>query len=148
MKKQALLVVAGSMLAFASCQQEAGMDSAAMQATIDSTVNARVEEIRLQMMASNDSMINALAQWKADSMIAAMKGGTVKTTKPTTTAKPKPSLNNTPSTGSNTSTPSNPKDDRFNGGSSNTTKKDARFDKNAADQQKANDANKKADRFK
>jgi hypothetical protein len=110
MKKQALLVVAGSMLAFASCQQEAGMDSAAMQATIDSTVNARVEEIRLQMMASNDSMINALAQWKADSMIAAMKGGTVKTTKPAPkpVAKPKPNVNDVKQEEAGTTKPNTP----------------------------------------
>jgi hypothetical protein len=113
MKKQALLVVAGSMLAFASCQQEGGMDSAAMQATIDSTVNARVEEIRLEMMASNDSMINALAQWKADSMIAAMKGGTVKTTKPSTKPAPKPTARPNlgsdvkPEPASSSSTPTN-----------------------------------------
>ena len=84
MKKQLLLLTAGGMLALASCKNEAPATAAGpSDMQIDSTVNARVEEMRTQLMAQNDSLINALAQWKADSMIAAMKG----TPAP---AKPKP----------------------------------------------------------
>lgn len=101
MKKQTLLLMAGGLMALASCNNNAGEATGASQAQVDSMVNARVEEIRTQMMASNDSLINAMAAMKADSIIAAMKntGGTItKTTKtvikpaakpePTTTTKP------------------------------------------------------------
>lgn len=74
MKKQVLLFMAGGALAFASCNQAA--DNNMSEAQIDSTVNARVEEIRAEMMAHNDSLINMMAQERADSIIAAMKGGT------------------------------------------------------------------------
>jgi len=84
MKKRSFLVLAGGLLAFAACNNPAA-DTGASQTQIDSMVNARVEEIRAQMTASNDSMINALAQIKADSMIAAMKPGTSVTTSTTTT---------------------------------------------------------------
>lgn len=100
MKKQTLLLMAGGLMALASCNNNAGEATGASQAQIDSMVNARVEEIRTQMMASNDSLINAMAAMKADSIIAAMKntGGTItKTTKtvikPT---KPTPPTNVTP----------------------------------------------------
>jgi hypothetical protein len=86
MKKQVLLFMAGGVLAFASCNQptETGMSDE----QIDSTVNARVEEIRAEMMAQNDSMINVLAMERADSIIAAMKGtGSKSTGKKTTTTK-------------------------------------------------------------
>lgn len=90
MKKTSLLLATAVVLALASCQPEA--NSSMTDAQIDSLVNARVEEIRMQMMASNDSMIMALAQTRADSIIAAMKGGgsvtTKKTTTTTTTVKP------------------------------------------------------------
>lgn len=87
MKKQTLLLLAGGMLALASCQNEAPAVSAGpSEAQIDSMVNARVEAIRGELMLQNDSLINALAQWKADSMIAAMKGGA----KPAASAKPAP----------------------------------------------------------
>jgi hypothetical protein len=85
MKKQTLLLLAGGMLAFASCQNEPAA-SGPSEAQIDSMVNARVEAIRSELMIQNDSLINALAQWKADSMIAAMKGGS----KPSASAKPAP----------------------------------------------------------
>jgi hypothetical protein len=74
MKKQLLLLTAGGMLALASCKNEAPATAGPSDMQIDSMVNARVEEMRTQLMAENDSLINALAQWKADSMIAAMKG--------------------------------------------------------------------------
>jgi hypothetical protein len=73
MKKQALLLMAGGVLAFASCNT--ATNEGASQAQIDSMVNARVDEIRLEMMAQNDSLINEMALIKADSIIAAMKGG-------------------------------------------------------------------------
>lgn len=75
MKKQSFLLVAGALIALASCQNNA-TDTGANQAQIDSAVNARVEELRMQMMMQNDSLINAEAQRRADSMIAAMKGQT------------------------------------------------------------------------
>jgi hypothetical protein len=83
MKKQFLFLMTGGLLALASCNNatEGGMS----EAQVDSMVNARVEEIRAEMMAQNDSLINALAQVKADSIIAAMKGGKSVTTKTTTT---------------------------------------------------------------
>ncbi|MBN8671716.1 MAG: hypothetical protein ACK4EY_03790 [Flavipsychrobacter sp.] len=107
MKKQTLLLLAGGMLAFASCQNEAPAGSAGpSEAQIDSMVNARVEAMRSELMAQNDSLINALAQWKADSMIAAMKGAKPAATpkpapkpapKPTTPPKPAPgAVNNRP----------------------------------------------------
>ena len=82
MKKQALLLSALGMLAFASCETEVANND---EAYIDSVVNARVEEMRMEMMMQNDSLIYALAQEKADSIIAAMKGGSAVTTKTTTT---------------------------------------------------------------
>ena len=41
------------------------------QLQIDSAVNARVDSIRADMMMRNDSMINAMAMQKADSMLMA-----------------------------------------------------------------------------
>lgn len=87
MKKQLSLIMAGGLLAFASCNSGTTPESGASQATIDSTVNARVEAIRIEMEAKNDSIINALAQWKADSIIAAMKGQAPKAAKPVAKAK-------------------------------------------------------------
>lgn len=84
MKKQSFLIMAGALMALASCKNE-NTDTASNQAQIDSTVNARVEEMRMQMMMQNDSMINVLAQQRADSIIAAMKGGNTVTTHTTRT---------------------------------------------------------------
>lgn len=119
MKKQALLMIAGGMLAFASCTTET-TNTTASDAQIDSMVNARVEEIRMDMMRQNDSMINALAQIKADSMIAVMKSGgsvtTKSTTTRTTTVKPKPGGTTTGTT-TTTKTPEGPQgaSDRLKG---------------------------------
>ena len=147
MKKQALFLMAGALVAFASCNN--APTEGASQAQIDSTVNARVEEIRLQLMAENDSLINALAQMKADSMIAAMKGGGVRsTTKKTKTNNSTISTNNT-NTGTGVATPTNSKDGRFNGqGNSNTDKKEGRFNEDAAKKQQEENTKKKAERFK
>jgi len=84
MKKHSFLVLAGGLLAFAACNNPSA-NTGASQAQIDSMVNARVEAIRAEMTASNDSMINAMAQIKADSMMAAMKPGTTITTSTNTT---------------------------------------------------------------
>lgn len=85
MKKQSLLLVTAAMLVAASCNTETGNDDAA-QAKIDSMVNARVDEIRIELKAKNDSIINELATWRADSIINAMKGKKVVKRKP----KPQP----------------------------------------------------------
>lgn len=75
MKKQSLLFVAGAMLAFASCQTTTTQDTAT-QEQIDSAVNARVEEMRIEMQAQNDSIIMAEAQRRVDSILAAGSGNT------------------------------------------------------------------------
>ncbi len=93
MKKQTLLLMAGGMLAIASCNNNAG-DAGMSQASIDSMVNARVEEIRTEMMKQNDSLINALATIKADSIIEAMKSGNKPASKPAA----KPTTKNSAST--------------------------------------------------
>ena len=81
MKKQSLLLITAGMLAATSCNTETGNADAA-QAIIDSTVNARVDEIREELKAKNDSIINELATWRADSIINARKGKKVKKRKP------------------------------------------------------------------
>lgn len=146
MKKHSFLVLAGGLLAFAACNNPSA-NTGASQAQIDSMVNARVEAIRAEMTASNDSMINAMAQIKADSMMAAMKPGTTITTSTNTTRtvktpKPTPKPVEPPK-------PTNPKDSRFNGGTgSNGTNKETRFDPNAQQKQQEENTKKKADRFK
>jgi len=138
--------------AFASCNS--ATNEGMSEAQVDSMVNARVEEIRLEMMAQNDSLINAMAQMKADSIIAAMKGGggTKTTTKKTNTTKPNEhtigadgNLNNAGQTKGTT----NPKDSRFNGqNTTNTDKKESRFNQDAAQRQQDANTKKKEDRFK
>jgi len=142
MKKQSVLFIAGALMTLASCQNNA-TDTGANQAQIDSAVNARVEELRTQMMMQNDSLINAEAQRRADSMIAAMGNGAAKPA--ATPARPTTGTNKT----TKPATPVNPKEGRFNGqGSNNTTTKEARFDDAAAEKQKEENAKKKAERFK
>ncbi len=88
MRKQSFLFIAGAaLLALASCQPNTN-ETAPDQAQIDSMVNARVEELRLEMLAQNDSLINALAIQKADSIVAAMKGGSTPARKPTASKPP------------------------------------------------------------
>ncbi len=103
MKKQALFLMAGALVAFASCNTATNNEGAS-QAQIDSMVNARVEEIRLEMMSQNDSLINAMALVKADSIIAAMKSGGKKAPAKTTTTKGK---TNQPSLGNPSAEPTN-----------------------------------------
>src|SRR5690606_11913502 len=62
------------LLAMASCNTEPAGNAEDAQATIDSTVNARVEEIRLELQAQNDSIINEMAMYRADPIIAARTG--------------------------------------------------------------------------
>lgn len=90
MKKQGLLLIAGGLLALASCQNDA--NTGASDAQIDSMVNARVEELRMEMMMQNDSLINAMATLKADSICGAKTGGTSTsgTKKPSTNTPSKP----------------------------------------------------------
>jgi hypothetical protein len=89
MKRQSLLFIAGGLMALASCTSETSTttNNEMSQASIDSAVNARVEEMRTQMMMENDSLINEMALYKADSMCAAMKGQAPKP-RPKTAAKP------------------------------------------------------------
>jgi len=72
-KSKSIWLLSGAAIAFglASCTQEAGMNTAS-QTTIDSIVNAKVDSIRISMMASNDSLIEALAYQKADSIVASL----------------------------------------------------------------------------
>ncbi|HEY9178073.1 MAG TPA: hypothetical protein VIN07_10300 [Flavipsychrobacter sp.] len=74
MKKQSLLLITGGLLAIASCNTEPAGNAEDAQAKIDSAVNARVEEIRLELQAQNDSIINEMAMYRADSIIAARTG--------------------------------------------------------------------------
>ena len=108
MKKQGLLLIAGGMLALASCQNDA--NTGASDAQIDSMVNARVEELRMEMMMQNDSLINAMAVVKADSICGAKSTGSAgKTVKKTEPKKPNYGTNTpAPTTGSvEPSTPTN-----------------------------------------
>ncbi|MBN9484770.1 MAG: hypothetical protein BGO70_06380 [Bacteroidetes bacterium 43-93] len=100
MKKQTLLLLAaGATLAFASCNNNAPATGGMSQEQIDSTVNARVDAIRTELTAQNDSLINALALVKADSIIAAMKSGAPAPKPAAHTTKPKPTTKETkPST--------------------------------------------------
>ncbi len=74
MKKQSLLLISGGLLALASCNTEPAADTGDSQAKIDSMVNERVEQIRLELQAQNDSIINEMAMYRADSIIAARTG--------------------------------------------------------------------------
>lgn len=102
MKKQ-LLLIAGTVLTLASCQNEAA-NTTDNQAQIDSAVNARVEELRMEMMMQNDSIINAEAQRRADSIVAAM-GNANSSTPPKKTATPSKPTENTTSTAQPTKSP-------------------------------------------
>lgn len=81
MKKQTQFLIAAGILALAaSCNTGTASDPAAEAAKIDSMANARLEELKLELMARNDSTIMALARERADSILLAMGK------KPTTTA--------------------------------------------------------------
>lgn len=140
MKKQSLLLITGGILAFASCTNENAGTTDNSQAKIDSIVNERVEMIRAELEMKNDSIINAMAMYKADSMMAAMAGKPIPK-KPAA----KPAGNNTTAEEPKST---NPKDSRFGGEQGNTDKKEARFSEEAAEKQKEENAKKKAERFK
>lgn len=84
MKKQSLLLATGALLAFASCQNESATTGGYTDAQVDSIVNARVNEQMMLLQTSNDSIINALAQERAEAIVAEMKSGS-RTTTPTRT---------------------------------------------------------------
>lgn len=84
-----MLSGAAVVLGLASCTQETAVDNAS-QATIDSIVNARIDSIRMAMMASNDSLIDALAYQKADSIVAALNAKAGSSKAPVVVPKPKP----------------------------------------------------------
>lgn len=85
MKKQSLLLITGGLLALASCNTNTAGNDEEMQAKVDSMVNERVEEIRLELQMRNDSLINEMAMYRADSIMAAMSGKKV-----ASRPKPKP----------------------------------------------------------
>lgn len=89
MNKYSLLLISGALLTFSACEveHEDGVDS---QAVIDSMVDARTEEIRMELEMKNDSIINELAMWRADSILAARSGKRV-----STSTRPKPRPNTT-----------------------------------------------------
>lgn len=141
MKKQSLLLMTGGILAFASCNTDNAGTVDNSQAKIDSMVNERVEMIRAELEAKNDSIINERAMYMADSMMAVASG------------KPAPVRRPSSSPTAPTTTPAeepkkNPKQGRFDGTTDNTSKKDARFNEDAAAKQKQENTDKKADRFK
>lgn len=128
----------------ASCNTEPAANADDAQAKIDSMVNERVDQIRMELQAQNDSLINAMAMYRADSIIAARSGKKV---------APRPKATPPVGTSTNTNTTTtqesqNPKDSRFGGTTDNTTKKESRFSEEAADKQKEASKDKKADRFK
>lgn len=84
MRKSALFVAMGSLLAFASC--DSGTDMSNTDAIIDSTVDARVEEIRMDLMRQNDSIIHAMAIERADSIMSAAKSTPTRARKPTSSS--------------------------------------------------------------
>ncbi|MEZ5017232.1 MAG: hypothetical protein R2800_09285 [Flavipsychrobacter sp.] len=89
MKKQSRLIIAAGVIALAaSCNTAAPSNDGADEAFIDSAVNAKVEALRMEMMMQNDSIINVLAQERADSILNAMsKKTTVKRKAPARTVK-------------------------------------------------------------
>lgn len=148
MKKQSLLLITGGLLALASCNTDTAGNNEEMQAKVDSMVNERVEEIRMELQMKNDSLINELAMYRADSIMAAMKGTTVTRPKPKKKASLMDQVDPNSATSGGTEQKSNPKDERFGGKGDNTDKKAGRFDENAAEKEKQSSKDKKADRFK
>jgi hypothetical protein len=90
MKKQTLFLMAGGLLAFASCNTETGGYT---EAYVDSVVNERVAQIQMELEEQNEARIHALALEKADSILAARAGKTTtkRTTTPAKTTAPKES---------------------------------------------------------
>ena len=86
MKKQTLFLMAGGLLALASCTSEG--TGGYTDAYVDSVVNERVAQIQMELEEQNEARIHALALEKADSILAARAGKTT-TTKKTTTSTSK-----------------------------------------------------------
>lgn len=97
--KLLLIAAAAGTLAFTSCQNETGgeaMNDEMMQAKIDSAVQARMAEMQAQLAAQNDSLINAMALIKADSIMAARgTGATTSSRTPTRPTRPTTTTTNT-----------------------------------------------------
>ena len=129
MKKQSLLLIATALVAFTACQSESTGYS---EEQVDSTVNARVEEIRMQMMMQNDSIISALAIQRADSIIAAMKGGNevTTTTRRTTTVRNNPNAN-APTSNNQTTTTTKPvtSESKWNQGQTQGTTSESKWNR-------------------
>lgn len=87
MKQTKFLIAAGIVALASSCNSGTTGDPAADAAKVDSMANARLEELKLELMARNDSTIMALARERADSILVAM--GNKPTPKPVTRTKPK-----------------------------------------------------------
>ena len=90
MKKIIYLTLAGGAFLMASCNNGAAPDMAKMNATMDSTANARLEPIMANLKKSCDESIMAAAADSANVMAANAKKGTkvahhatTHTTKPT-----------------------------------------------------------------
>lgn len=69
-------------MAFASCNTDTSGNADEMQAKVDSIVNARVEQIRMDLEAKNNEYIMEMAIARADSIMAAMSGKKVVAKKP------------------------------------------------------------------
>lgn len=82
MKKQSLLLITGGILAFASCSPDTSGNAEEMQAKVDSIVNARVDQIRLELQEKNDEYIMEMAIYRADSIMAIKTGKKVVAKKP------------------------------------------------------------------
>ena len=84
MKKHALLLLCGGMIALASCGDN---ENNSTQAQIDSAATARSAAMEAELKAKNDSLINEMAKMRADSamkadsmaqvMAAGKKGATI-----------------------------------------------------------------------
>jgi hypothetical protein len=110
MKKQALLIVAGGLMIFASaCNNQ--QSNTPSQGQVDSMVNARVDKMQDDMQAKNDSIINAQAKAQADSIAIATKADSIakamnekNVSKKTTTTTHKASNGKTTTTTTTTTT--------------------------------------------
>jgi hypothetical protein len=113
MTNKLLLLAAAGTLAFASCQSDVrttGTDEE-MQAKIDSAVQARMTEMQAQLAAQNDSLINAVAMMRADSMMASAAAAGNNNTGMRRTVPTRPSTS--PRNTTNTGTPRTEQDRKF-----------------------------------
>lgn len=99
--KKTFLLIAGTAIMFAACNNEPKKEEGPSQAQIDSTVNAKVAEQEAAMKAKNDSVLAAQADSMAKAEEAAKKNTktTKKTTKTTTTVAPAPKIETPKPTG-------------------------------------------------